>query len=443
MTVLPHLSVGFGIADITPDRPLQLAGIENTRRGREALDALKVRALCVTKGAEHLVLVAIDTLYVSRRLCERLEGWLEREHGIPGKNLFVTATHTHCAPLLLKSYREGEGLDEAYVNYVDEQVRSAIEAALNSTEEATVSYGSGSASVSINRRSKRVDRDGLRRMRPSNVMRNRPNPRGSVDNLVRCVRFETRSVNALDTLLVNVGCHPSIIRNDVYSADFPGFIQEQLRSRTGREQNVIFLQGFSGDTRARLLEFVNFAVWPPGRFIDWLFDRQRFRKNSLRDDAAWVAREIVQAILTMNMTGLSTPKLSAEWTQVPLALSPGSAGTEVVNAAVAEASRPRGDDVSLRMRVWSLSDDLQLVGLEGEIFSDYANWMATALQSQTGLIMPVSCVGGMIGYIPTEAALMQGGYEVDRSRPLFGLTDRFAPSLERTLKDSIRELVGN
>ena len=108
MTVLPHLSVGFGIADITPDRPLQLAGIENTRRGREALDALKVRALCVTKGAEHLVLVAIDTLYVSRRLCERLEGWLEREHGIPGKNLFVTATHTHCAPLLLKSYREGE-----------------------------------------------------------------------------------------------------------------------------------------------------------------------------------------------------------------------------------------------------------------------------------------------------------------------------------------------
>ena len=442
----------MGVADITPDQPLPLAGIGGgARLGHVTLDPLNVRALHVAHDGQQLVLVAVDTLYVSRDFCSGLEQWLEREHDIPGKNLFVTATHTHCAPLVDNEYRGGVPLDDTYVELVVEKTRLAITAAIESSCLATMAFGAGTAPVSINRRLKRVDRDSLRRLRPARTMINRPNPRGPVDNVVRCIRFGDSSSNSTDIWLLSVGCHPSILRSEVYSADFPGLIEKHLKEFTGRAAHAVFVQGFSGDTRARLLERAPFMAWPPSGAFEWLFDRQRFRKNSLGDDAEWVAREIARTAAATAMTEITAPRLSAATSEVLLSLSRRKSEDEAdTHIHVPESRYGRDNDdleddgikVGFRMRRWSLSENVRLVGLEGEIFSEYALWMKTALQDKGHLTVPVSCVGGMVGYIPTAEALSEGGYEIDRSRPPFGLPARFAPSVEQTVKHGLRTLVG-
>ena len=282
-----HVAAGFGQARITPDRPLPLAGIGGARIGRETLDDLYVRALSIQDGQTTLVLTSLDTLYVSRELCARLEQWIEATHSIPAVRLFVAATHTHCAPLLLDSYFDDVVIDASYLEFVIEQTQSAIEAALASPVDALMEFSTGHAPVSINRQARRLDRNSVRALRPKRTMANRPNPVGPVDNQVHTVWLRTSGSDVPDIALVSAGCHPSILRNDVYSADFPGRIEGHLNANRERPARVIFLQGFSGDTRPQLLEAAPFAIWPPGRAFEWLFDRQRFRKDSsVRDTEA-------------------------------------------------------------------------------------------------------------------------------------------------------------
>ena len=99
-----------------------------------------------------------------------------------------------------------------------------------------------------------------------------------------------------------------------------------------------------------------------------------------------------------------------------------------------------GAVVPLRVHRRSLGPGLCLMGLEGEIFSDFSSWMDRLGADQGINPVPVSCVGGMAGYIPTASALDGGGYEVDRSREMFGLPSRFSPLAEGALKNGIREL---
>jgi hypothetical protein len=151
---------------------------------------------------------------------------------------------------------------------------------------------------------------------------------------------------------------------------------------------------------------------------------------------------------------LENPKLSARRIEVSLPLSEPPDMKDLERLAMAEdepewrnryarfaiTAYADGAIVPIRVHRWSLGPGLCLLGLEGEIFSEFSNWMDQMGADQGINPVPASCVGGMAGYIPTASALDGGGYEVDRSRDLFGLPSRFSPEAEGALKNGIREL---
>ena len=49
--------------------------------------------------------------------------------------------------------------------------------------------------------------------------------------------------------------------------------------------------------------------------------------------------------------------------------------------------------------------------------------------------------GGMIGYIPTSKAIEEGGYEVDGSLKLFGMSKGFSNFIENDIKKTISEIL--
>jgi len=449
-----RLNAGFGIATITPDRSLPLAGISGKRFGNQALDNLKVRAIAVTHADTTLVLVSVDVLYVSRTFCDQLGSWLGQNFGITGDNLLVAATHTHCAPLLFDRYFQDVLTDNEFTAHAMAGAQSAISTAIESQSEAVIEFSSSSANVSINRRAQRLDRVEMRRFRLRRSIANRPNPRGPVDNTVRTIRFRMRVPDHPDIVLISAGCHPSIIREDVYSADYPGLIEHHLNEINSRPAQVLFVQGFSGDSRPLLLATAPMAVWPPGRGFDWLFDRQKFRKNSLVSDANWVAATLAKSIAQAPVAPLAALRLSARRVEVSLALDETPDFDQLRGLAESEsepewrqnyarfalAAYDEGAIVPIRVHRWSLGAALCIVGLEGEIFSEFSSWMDREYKDQGLNVVPAGCVGGMVGYIPTAADLAEGGYEIDRSRTMFGLPSRFAKSVEGALKNGIKEV---
>jgi len=265
------------------------------------------------------------------------------------------------------------------------------------------------------------------------------------------------SPNQTDIVLISAGCHPSIIREDVYSADFPGLIEHQLNGINRRPARVLFVQGFSGDSRPRLLTTAPMAVWPPGRGFDWLFDRKKFRKNSLVGDANWVAATLAKSIAQAPAAPMLALRLSARRVEVSLALDEIPDFEQLQRLADSESEpewRKRyarfalaaygdGAIVPIRVHRWSLGSALCVVGLEGEIFSEISGWMDREYGDQGLNTIPAGCVGGMVGYIPTASDLAAGGYEIDRSRTLFGLPSRFAHSAEGALKNGINEVLAD
>ena len=447
-------AAGFAVANITPSQSLPLAGISGERFGTKKMDDLKVRAIAVTHGDNTLILVSLDVLYVSREFCDQLGVWLEGTCGVAAENLMVAATHTHCAPLLLDRYFENFPADQKFADLSIAGAKLAVCTAIESQSEATIEFSSSLADVSVNRRARRLDRVAMRDFRLRWAVANRPNWQGPVDNTVRTIRFRMRSADRKDIVIVSAGCHPSIIRENVYTADFPGLIEGQLNESDGRPSHILFVQGFSGDTRPRLVESAPPALWPPGPGFDWLFDRERFRKNSLQSDARWVAETLAKSIVEARAGPISDLRLSARRIDVPLALDENVDLRELQEIAESEEepewrrryaryARSAYADrsvVAIRIQRWSLGPGLCIVGLEGEIFSAYGGWMSRTWGKQGVSAVPAGCVGGMVGYIPTASALEAGGYEVDRSRTMFGLPGRFAPSVEHALKDGIQNV---
>lgn len=443
------VAAGYGLAKITPDRPLALAGIAGVRHGRRTLDDLYVRAVVLRQGATTLVLVAIDTLYVSRAIAARLEAWLLRTHHIAAAHLFLAATHTHCAPLLLPNYFDDVPLDEPYVDLVVRQAQAAIELAVAGTRDVAIAFAATDAPVSINRRAMRWDVS-LRSPRPRRIMANRPNHGGPVDNRVRVIWLRRPAADEYDVAIISVGCHPSILRGEVYSADFPGRIERHLNESRSRPVRVVFLQGFSGDTRPRLLESPPPAIWPPRRAFDWLFDRERFRKDSAVEDADAVAKAIADAVPHAAEQEVPAVMLRATKREVLLPLAESPDREEMSRVAFndpRDANRRRarfvldayasGPTASLLVHTWSLSGNLHLVGLEGEVFCGYS--LPLPASSDDGeMTVPVGCVGGMVGYIPTADALAKGGYEVDRSRSIFGVPSRFGADIDPIVRSALK-----
>lgn len=55
---------------------------------------------------------------------------------------------------------------------------------------------------------------------------------------------------------------------------------------------------------------------------------------------------------------------------------------------------------------------------------------------------PVSCVGDVFGYLPTEAQRRAGGYEVDGYFSALGLHARLRPDGERRVVEAFRNRFG-
>jgi hypothetical protein len=269
------LRIGWAQADITPERPVLIAGQFHARISERTLDPLTATVLALESvgdapAGSRVVMVSCDLIGIQDDLRDAV-----REHlrvlapDLDPMAVLFNATHTHTAPttVVRPRYRPdlGEqaaatrpyGLDldvmpaREYVAFASQRIAEAVQTAWRNREPGGIAFGLGQAVVGHNRLMAYAD--GRSRMYGKTGDPAFRNPEGSEDHSLRAMMTYDRH-SRLTGLVVNVAC-PSQVSEGLFeiSADFWHDTRLELRRRFGNDVFVLAQAGAAGDQTPRLL----------------------------------------------------------------------------------------------------------------------------------------------------------------------------------------------
>jgi hypothetical protein len=89
----------------------------------------------------------------------------------------------------------------------------------------------------------------------------------------------------------------------------------------------------------------------------------------------------------------------------------------------------------LRLQEIWLGPGLVVSGLSAEVAVEYVELLRKL--RAPALVIPVGCVGDVYGYLPVDAMVPEGGYEVRGFVPRFGLSGRFVPNVTSIVEEKL------
>jgi hypothetical protein len=360
-----------------------------------------------------VTIVSTDLLYPG----ETLRAQLVKNLGLAGKGeeLFLSASHTHSAPMTAPAIPHLGIADEEYVHFVANQITTLVKSIEDKGERCVCTYRIGSADHSMNRRlvRPRLTRSGFARSSGFG-----PNPKGDRDESVRIVEF-SKPGGEPSAVIWNYACHPTDFPGFLQvSAEYPGIVRARLRSQLG-DIPVLFLQGFSGDVRPPFSGRSAGIAGLARRVLVGPQFRQPLRReweqwsNSLADSVASFARSPGRT--------LEIDSLLLKRVEVP------------ENEYAAGGS----GDKSL---IWHLVDcgGFRIVGINAEPVVKYRRLLEESFSGGAPLLT-VGCLDQPICYLPSDNMIPEQGYEVEGFRSLFNFDARFQNHLQDSVIRRLKE----
>ncbi len=226
----PAWRIGFGRADITPEKPLRLSGYGNRTEPFTGVDeSLHVRAMALQadEGPAHL-LISCDTIGLPGSLVESMARSAMQQHALQRQQLVFCFTHAHTAPhitngltnIFAKPLTDQEKQDsQAYTDNLAKQTQRAIAEALASRQPGKLEFLQGRVTFAENRR---LLRDG--RWVGFGV-----NPDGPVDHTLPLLKI-SGSDGKVRGLVFNYACHCTTFdsNHNAINGDWAGYAAEYL-----------------------------------------------------------------------------------------------------------------------------------------------------------------------------------------------------------------------
>ena len=243
------LKAGAAWADITPKLGTPMAGYYSERGAEGTHDPLKAKAIVIETGGTKTALVALDLISTLRTTVEEARRMIERETGIPGKNVMISATHSHTGPIFSGGRRfdtlgGNHPLAQEYTYGLPVLIARAVKEADARLTACKLSYGAGvEENLAFNRRFHM--RDGSVGWNPGKLNPEIIRPAGPTDPRVHVVYFQTEKDQPLATY-ANFAMHLDTVGGTHYSADYPFTLSESLSRAKGPDMLTVFTIGCAG-----------------------------------------------------------------------------------------------------------------------------------------------------------------------------------------------------
>jgi len=452
------MKVGHAQRDITPEPGVTLSGFVS--RGNKPSsgidDPILVHALSVEDHGEVLLILVYDLLAMGEEITAEISSAVQKLSDGAGLQvkLALCCTHTHSAPAAIKLI--GCGIpDPKYWELLVKASSEAAREALANLRPALLRYFAVPVpNVSHNRRSLLADGRVVMGRNPAiPVIKAGP----TWDRLL-LVRFEDEAGKGIAGI-ANWSAHPAVVCTQNISADYPG----ELRRRLSLAFDVpfIYLQGACGNinlpfrhmVREEMLENVDSLMnalstvaWPPARRANASSLLSRSVRLAYapipRSEELEEFRSGMQVIARTGSGPLSIMSILANIMNVEPGEQPDPAMTRFIAAALSQWSQellekydevPTGADLAIK--VWRL-EPLVFCFIAAEVFVETAIQLQDTFPDR--VITVVGYASPLVGYLPTDEALLEGGYEVEYAYRFYGHPAPYAKGSEPAVVEALR-----
>jgi hypothetical protein len=417
---------GVSCVKITPRHPIWLAGYDSRRHpSKGTLTDLwaKVLALEDTDGKQ-AILVTMDLLGIPKQFSERIRNQLETKFHLSRSQIILNASHTHSGPVLtdalvdvypIQPDSHQQDIINQYTNELKEKIVVLVEKAFHSMKSARLYAGNGVTRFQVNRITNREEE-----------LTPQMNLHGPNDYAVPVIKVADKE-GKLIAIAFGYACHNTVLDGYKWCGDYTGFAQMALE-KAYPETTALFFQGAGGDQNPLPRRSVSLA------------------KQYGKELAAAVV-----AVIDGDMRKLQ-PQLTTAYSEVKLLFS--SLPTkEILSKKAKNASGfqkrwagrmfkklERGESFNSSypypLEIWKLGSQF-IIALGGEPTVGYAIKLKQILGQD---IFVLGYSNDVMGYIPTEKILQEGGYEGASSQMAYGLPAPWAPGIEATIIHEVTRL---
>jgi neutral ceramidase len=415
-----HWQAGFARVVITPDEPMWLSGYgSRTKPAEGKLHDLFARAATFRDAAgTTAVLVSTDLVGLSPEMADTVCDAVAKRHGLQRSAIMLTCSHTHCGPALDQKLSHMLAMDgddwkqvKAYQQVLNAKLIDVIGRAIADLQPARVSLGRGSCGFAANRRP--------------------PIGTGPYDHDVPVLRVASADGANLRGVVFGYACHSTTLSLDQWLGDYPGFAALNLEERHPNAV-ALFFAGCGADQNPL-----------PRRRIEWAERYGRMLslavEDVLRTEMRPVHGELDMAFATIDLKFASVP------TREEIEKNATNESRFVrARAALQREELDRTGTIAptyaYPIQVWRFGDDLTWVALGGEVVVDYSLRLKRELGR--GGTWVTAYANDVMGYIPSERILAEGGYEGETSMLYYQLPSKWAPGLEEQIITKVLELAG-
>lgn len=241
------LRCGIAKADISPPKPVQLAGYASRKQLSQGVhDPLCARVIAFEFGGKRAVLVSLDNLGFYNGTAVPMRLALMERCKLEPSELMLCAIHTHSAPTLTLNADKDQPNNVEYTRNLTNTIGGLIERALETLEPVSVGVGMGFSPVGMNRRQIVVEpgADGIAK----ETVRLGRNAYGPTDKEVLVMKI-SRTDGTVTGVIFDYACHSTSLGpgNLMVSGDVHGLAEQFVERNLGNEVIVPAFAGASGD----------------------------------------------------------------------------------------------------------------------------------------------------------------------------------------------------
>lgn len=385
------IKIGVEQVNITPDKPAMMSGYGARETPSIGVhDSLYASAFYFSGEKGKSLLITADLIGFSFDFTEEMRRLIASEVDIPSQNIMLVAVHNHGGPSI------GNHGPESVKEYTEVLKNKLVVLAVKASENLQpfrMGVGKGRCNMNINRRAE---------FSKGEVWLGR-NQDGPCDHELSVVKFETIDHKPL-AVLINWPCHGTATGDSNYliTGDWPGSTARYIKKQIGNDVVVGITAGASADIN---------PIYGPGNVfkeVDAIgFHIGDETMNVLSKIETYPVKTLQEANATMIFPGKKSGK-----NHLPL------------------TSYESGSDREIRLTVLKVGD-LVLSGISGELMTEIG--IEIKKQSPYSGTLIVTHCNGSSGYICTDKAFSEGGYEVQ--------TTGLMPGAEKPLINKFIELI--
>jgi hypothetical protein len=388
------VQMGVSQVDITPDVPVPMSGYSARKNPFTGVhDQLFASALYFKSPETSLLLITADLIGYSNQFVDETRKMISERIGLSPENIMITAVHNHGGPVTRTYEKDVPETVDAYLKGLQEKFVNISVQASEKTVPFRMGTGKGECKMNVNRRAEFAD-GGIW------LGRDQGKP---CDHDVDVIKFEDFNNNTL-AVFVNWPCHATTSGQENYqiTGDWPGAAARYIKKQAGKDIVVAITAGASGDIN---------PIYGPGTNFNEI--------EAVGYHAGKAAWETYNTITTF-------PVESVDAINTSLTLP----GKKACKDRYPQDSYESGPDVEIRFTAFRIGH-LVLAGISGEVMNEIGSEIKKQ-SPYTNTIIVTHC-NGSSGYICTDKAFPEGGYEV--------MVTRLMPGAEKPLIAQVLQMI--